>query len=61
MAQGEKKILRENGMRAFSMHDIDKYAHPWRFRHRSKGCWLIDTWPAWNWPRDENGAGTYRD
>ena len=24
--RGEKKILRENGIRAFSMHDIDKYA-----------------------------------
>jgi len=23
--KGEKKILRENGIRAFSMHDIDKY------------------------------------
>jgi len=24
--RGEKKILRENGVKAFSMHDIDKYA-----------------------------------
>lgn len=23
--RGEKKILRENGVKAFSMHDIDKY------------------------------------
>lgn len=26
--KGEKKILRENGIKAFSMHDIDKYAFP---------------------------------
>lgn len=28
---GEKKILRENGIRAFSMHDIDKYEPSTRF------------------------------
>ncbi|EEH39780.2 arginase [Paracoccidioides lutzii Pb01] len=26
--RGEKKILRENGIRAFSMHDIDKHVSP---------------------------------
>lgn len=26
--KGEKKILRENGVKAFSMHDIDKYGSP---------------------------------
>lgn len=26
--KGEKKILRENGIKAFSMHDIDKYHFP---------------------------------
>ena len=26
--RGEKKILRENGIRAFSMHDIDRYLVP---------------------------------
>lgn len=26
--RGEKKILRDNGIKAFSMHDIDKYDHP---------------------------------
>lgn len=26
--RGEKKILRENGIRAFSMHDIDRYVFP---------------------------------
>lgn len=26
--RGEKKLLRENGIKAFSMHDIDKYVSP---------------------------------
>ena len=26
--RGEKKILRDHGIRAFSMHDIDKYGSP---------------------------------
>lgn len=25
--RGEKKILRDNGIKAFSMHDVDKYSH----------------------------------
>lgn len=27
--RGEKKILREHGIKAFSMHDIDKYGCPY--------------------------------
>lgn len=26
--KGEKRILRENGVKAFSMHDVDKYGFP---------------------------------
>jgi arginase len=29
--RGEKKILRENGIKAFSMHDIDRYVHVYLF------------------------------
>ncbi len=33
--KGEKKILRENGIKAFSMHDIDKYGY---LRIRQQNC-----------------------
>ena len=43
--KGEKKILRELGIKAFSMHDIDKYGPPpfLRFAQRSnKSRWIPD-------------------
>ena len=36
--RGEKKILRDNGIRAFSMHDIDKYGNQKPF---SMGDWYF--------------------
>ncbi len=55
--KGEKKILREHGIKAFSMHDIDKYGSL-AFHWKMCGSWcswaltyLIDTVLAelWNW------------
>ena len=41
--RGEKKILREHGIKAFSMHDIDKYRPPSsRFARR-----INDPWRLW--------------
>lgn len=44
---GEKRILRENGVKAFSMFDIDRYAHPARFPPRVLPIWMNLT-PFWH-------------
>lgn len=42
--RGEKKLLRENGIKAFSMHDIDRYVflHP---NHFSESCLMFSFFP----------------
>ena len=42
--RGEKKILREHGIKAFSMHDIDKYGKPsLRFSKTADVSWRLWT------------------
>lgn len=51
--RGEKKILRDHGIKAFSMHDIDKYGHsslyPYQVHCLQRAGMASDTSWRWRW------------
>ena len=55
--KGEKKILREHGIKAFSMHDIDKYGRPLA-NWRNPIHWADDQ-QMWHWPGHGDGFGSH--
>ena len=57
--RGEKKILRDNGIKAFSMHDIDKYVTLTFRKTHVKGIQLI-TLQIWYWTSHGDGFRTHR-
>ena len=54
--KGEKKILKEHGIKAFSMHDVDKYSgyHPFLLKLHHAHSYQV-----WHWKGHGNGVGTY--
>ena len=54
--KGEKKILRENGIKAFSMHDIDRYVIHFFKQTTPLDMRLIFGAQAWDWQSHGHGS-----
>ena len=58
--RGEKKMLREHGIKAFSMHDVDKYGYRWFFFFGSY-YFHADEDQVWHWEGHGDGSGSHWD